>query len=399
MQSSTSSQPSGHLLKIGAYYAAYIVLGAAVVMFGPTLVTLAKNTHTDINQISLLFSAHALGYLLGSLGSGRLLDRLPGHPLIAGALFITAALLALVPLLPSLWLLVGVAFMLGAACSLIDVGGNALIIWVVPRQVAPYLNGLHFFFGVGGLLAPLLVAQSLERTQTITWAYWILALAMVPIALALGFIPSPTRKPAASVQPDRRPQIGLIVLTATLLFLYVGTEAGFANLLTTYLVKSNLAIETTAAYLTSGFWMAFTLGRLIGIPLAARVRPRYILLADLLISLASVGLLLLGTHSLLITGVGTVCLGLGLASIFPTALALAERRMHITGQITSWFFAGSSLGGMTMPWLSGQLFKPVGPPAVLYVIGGCILLSLGVLAAIIQSTTPRPSPDLVESPR
>ena len=42
--------------------------------------------------------------------------------------------------------------------------------------------------------------------------------------------------------------------------------------------------------------------------------------------------------------------------------------MPITGQITSWFFVGGSLGGMTLPWLIGQLFESIGPRATMSTI-------------------------------
>ena len=39
---------------------------------------------------------------------------------------------------------------------------------------------------------------------------------------------------------------------------------------------------------------------------------------------------------------GTLGLGFANASIFPTMLNLAERRLIITGNVTSWFFVGGS---------------------------------------------------------
>ena len=42
------------------------------------LPALAEQTRSTLGQVSILFSARALGYLLGSLLGGRLFDRLPG---------------------------------------------------------------------------------------------------------------------------------------------------------------------------------------------------------------------------------------------------------------------------------------------------------------------------------
>jgi fucose permease len=49
-----------------------------------------------------------------------------------------------------------------------------------------------------------------------------------------------------------------------------------------------------------------------------------------------------------------------MASIFPTLLAFAERHLPMRGDVTRWFFVGTGAGGMTLPWLIGQLFEQAG---------------------------------------
>jgi fucose permease len=82
--------------------------------------------------------------------------------------------------------------------------------------------------------------------------------------------------------------------------------------------------------------------------------------------------------------IGAMGLGLGLASIFPTLVSLAERRMTVTGKVASWFLVGSSAGSMTLPWLIGQLFESVGPLVTLVAIGIDLLLALAVWAALVS---------------
>ena len=146
----------------------------------------------------------------------------------------------------------------------------------------------------------------------------------------------------------------------SLLLFYVGAEAAFGGWIYTYAVALDLSGATTAAYLTSAFWGALTFGRLVGIPIAARFRPRTILLVDLLGCLASVGVILVWTSSPVAVWLGALGLGFSMASIFPTAISLAERRIPITGAVTGWFLVASSIGAMSVPWLIGQLFEPVG---------------------------------------
>ena len=62
-----------------AYYAGFIVLGLIVAALGPTLPLLAAQTHSSLSQISILFTVNSLGYIGGSLLSGRMYDRYPGQ--------------------------------------------------------------------------------------------------------------------------------------------------------------------------------------------------------------------------------------------------------------------------------------------------------------------------------
>jgi len=162
------------------------------------------------------------------------------------------------------------------------------------------------------------------------------------------------REEAGEIEGDQRGVEAHVPLQKLPLHL---AEGGFGGWIFTYAVGLRLTNEPTAAYLTSTFWGALTLGRLLAIPLAARFSPRVVLLADLVGALCSVSLVLIGSHSLALTWLGAIALGLSLASIFPTTLALAERHMRITGQVTGWFFVGASLGAMFWPWLIGQLFE------------------------------------------
>jgi FHS family Na+ dependent glucose MFS transporter 1 len=111
------------------------------------------------------------------------------------------------------------------------------------------------------------------------------------------------------------------------------------------------------------------------------------LLGDLVGCLVSVGLVLLWPGSLVVVWLGTLGVGLSMASIFPTTISLAERRMTVTGQVTGWFFVGASAGGMVLPWLIGQFFEGVGPQVVMMVLWVDLALALGVLLALISHST------------
>lgn len=370
-----------------AYYLAFVVLGLILAIVGPTLPYLAEQTGSQVSQISFLFTARALGSFSGALLSGRLYDRRAGHPIVKGTLVIFAVCLTLAPLVPTLWLLSLLLYAMGLAEGALDVGVNAMLMWLHGSKVAPFMNGLHFFFGVGAFLSPIIVAQVLLYSGEVRWSYWILALLVLPALLWIARLPSPHPSVArVETQPARPAEPGPVLLMALLLALYVGAEMGFGGWIFSYAVALDLAAEATAAYLTSVFWGAFTAGRLFSIFLARRLRPRTILTADLLGAAAGVGLMLVWPRSQVAVWLGVALAGLGMASVFPTVLTLAERRMTITGRVTSAFFVGASLGAMTLPWLIGQLFTAVGPSMTMVAILTSLLLAFFILLLLLRLT-------------
>ena len=364
-------------LTIG-YYTAIFSLGLAVAVLGPTLPDLAQRTHTDLGQISVLFTALALGYMLGALQGGRWYDRLPGHTVLTVGLVAMVLALVLTPLMPSLLLLAVVMLFLGAGEGVVDAGSNTLLLWVYRDRVGPWMNGLHFCFGLGALLAPVVTAQMTWRRGGLTWAYWTLAVLMLPGALWLYRLPSPAMPQSARDRPQGQQKRLLVVLLALFAALYVGVETGFGGWIFSYAVARQLSDTSGAAYLTAAFWGSLTLGRLLGVGLATRLQPSTIMLVDLVGCVASTGLIMLDASSAVLMWLGTCGLGVFMASIFPTLLIFAERHTTITGQVTGALLVGASVGGMLLPWLIGQRFASIGPG----VLPVTILVTLMVAAVV-----------------
>lgn len=383
---STSSQPisspvdsrSQIAQRTTAYFAALVGLGLFTASLGPTLPSLAENTRSELSQVSILFTARSLGYLLGSLGLGRVFDQFSGHALLATVLLGMALVLGIIPALSYLWLLTLVLLLLGVGEGALDVGANLLLVWTHRQRATPYLNALHFFFGVGAFLSPMIVAMSLRLTSGISWAFWALAFFGAPIALWLLRLPSPV-SPHSPQEQQAQPAKGILVVSIAAFFaLYVGAEAGFGGWIYTYALALGMGGVDSAAYLTSAFWGSFTIGRLVAVPLASRFQPRAILLAGLLGSLFWIGLIALLPTNQTVLWLSSLGYGLAMAALFPTMLAFAGQRMALSGQTTRWFFVGAGLGGMSLPWLIGQLFTAYGPPAMIFAILINLLLALSL---------------------
>ena len=374
--------------KTTIYFASFIILGMAAAILGPTLPNLADRTGSMLSKISFLFTARSLGYLMGSLSSGRAFDRKPGHVLLFLSLVVMAILFFLIPLITWLWIIVGAFFILGIGEGFIDVGGNVMVVWAHKHKVSSYINGLHFFFGFGALLIPIIVALTLIAFGDVFYSYWILGLLVVPIAGLVLFLPSPESvKESRDLEQVKVNRI--IVLMMSIFFvLYVGAEVSYGGWIFTYATSLGLGSGVSAAYLTSAFWGALTLGRLLMIPIAGRIRPMVVITIALAGCVVSLFLIILNPSSVPILWIGTVVLGLSMGPIFPTMIAFSERRMALTGNIMRWLFVGAGLGGMFLPWFIGQLFETIGQDVAIYVILLDILVTIVVFLGVALVSRP-----------
>ncbi len=364
-----------------AYYCAFVGLGFVLSSLGPTLPALSNLLGVSLGALSTVFVARSGGYLAGAMLGGRLYDRFAGHPLMASMLAIMALAMACAPLSPSLTVLTCVFVCLGVAEGTLDVGGNTLLTWLYPSGLGPWMNGLHFFFGVGAMLSPLIIGYAMGQTGSVAVAYWSLAALLIPGIVLLLILPSPpiaahAREQSGSLRVHRK----TIFLVAGLLFATVGAEVGLGNWIYTYSITLQIADDAGAALLTSAFWGAFTLGRLLGIPLAARLAPASILLLCIAGCTAGAALALLQPDARGLIWSATIVSGLAVAPMFATILALAGEHMPITGKATGWLFVGSSTGGMSIPWIVGQLFESSGPTAAFHVILADLGVGLAILA-------------------
>lgn len=381
---------AGRISKTIAYYVAFIVLGLRLGSLGPTLPGLAEQTYASLSEVSSLFITHALGYLIGSLQGGKWYDRLPGHRVMASVIFAMVLITAIVPLLPSIWLL-NIAFLiLGIAEATVDVGGNTLCVWVHRKKVGPVLNGLYFFVAFGAFFSPLIVAQMVSMGGGIRLAYWVLSLLILPAAFLLLLLPSPAIRKAPEGESRGKLNNGLMIgLISFFLFLTVGSSVGLDSWIYTYTLKLGLGTETTAAYLNSAFWAFLFLGRLMTIPVVARLEPSAILFIDLFGSLICLLIIVLWPNSIIALIAGTCGLGFSMASLSPATFALAERTIAVTGRVAGWFVAGISLGCLLIPWVIGQLFESIGPQVMMFAILIAIFVAtVDLVVLVVHSKRP-----------
>lgn len=372
------------LRRTAAYYALFICLGLNMAITGPTLPDLSQQTGSSLGNLGSLFLGGGVGYTLGTFWGGKLYDRVHGHTLLGVAQLVAGACFAVTPSVPWLWLLVVIAFCRGLAEGLVNTGTNALLLWTHGDKVSPYMNGLHFCFGLGAFVSPLMVARIPVAWGGYRAAYWGVAAFSALAALSVLLMrdrptpPERTEKEPAANGTGRDIRVLPVVMAVLYLFAYVGGEISFGSWIYTYAVTLGVASAAGAAYLTSAFWLSFTLGRLVSIPVAIRFTPRQVIPAALGACLVLSALMLFLPPSNAMLWCVTLGLGVFMAPLWPSGFTLAGQIMPMTALATALVLLGDSLGGMVLPAITGKLIEGVGLDRLAYSLPMLVFASLVV---------------------
>uniref|UniRef100_A0A914WC67 Cytochrome b5 heme-binding domain-containing protein n=1 Tax=Plectus sambesii TaxID=2011161 RepID=A0A914WC67_9BILA len=154
--------------KVIVYCAVFWSFGMCVGFLGPTLWDLGCQTATVIPTMAWVFFSQSLFMLIGSLLAGFLIKRFTAHPvLLAGMVGITLTFV-LIPSCSDLSALGFVLAIMGFSMGLIDTTANVSMISVFGSDVSPFLQALHFFYGLGAFLSPLIAEPFLKNFDCTT---------------------------------------------------------------------------------------------------------------------------------------------------------------------------------------------------------------------------------------
>jgi MFS family permease len=342
-------------------------------------------SHSSLGVAVLCLSLGALlcmqltGVLSARLGTGRV-------TVVAAALVCVA--MALPGMATSVAQLCVALFFFGAATGAVNVAANSLGVQVEARYGRPILPSLHagFSFGglagalVGGLLsvfvgvAPHLVGVTVVGLALLVW--------IGPTLAGAGEGAPPIRADRSTdQQPDPRggaPTAVLVVLGAVAGCTAYG-EGALTDWGALYLREDLGATPVLAAAGYAGFSLAMACGRLVGSKLVVSLGEDKLLVGGTL--LAAAGMLIAAwSGSVTVALAGFVLVGLGLANVFPLAIARAGALGGASGvALASTVGYGGLLGG---PPLLGFLAEHTGLPialstvSVFAVVAGVLVRSL-----------------------
>lgn len=134
----------------------FLTLGLCIAIPGPTLIDLKERINTDTTHMALIFTARSVGYLLGSLVGGFLFDHFDKQLLLMVTLIVAALATSIIPWSLTLTVLTVMMALQGMSMGVLDTGGNAYCVRIWGKKSPPYIQAMHFAFGVGAFIAPLL---------------------------------------------------------------------------------------------------------------------------------------------------------------------------------------------------------------------------------------------------
>lgn len=311
-----STVKSGRLIL--AAILAILVYGMIAAMLG-TLLPSFKLTPAESGNVAF---AQALGLIIASISVGPLIDSKGKKTGLLLGLSLAVVALFLLPTSASYTSTMGLMFLLGLGGGIIVTGANALAGDVNEARRASTLNLLNLFFGLGGLLTPL-IASSLFSGNAVGLCYLVAALTGVTLLVFTATsIPAPSGERGFKFS-----EIGVVVgspalyMLSLFMFLYVACEVGVWNWLAKHLIAQGVPESQALTILSLGFALGILLGRVVVSRILIRVAAPTVTLAAAVL-MAVTTYLALQTRDATIAWVAVFCAGLAMAPVFPTTLAM-----------------------------------------------------------------------------
>ena len=353
---------------------ALALAGAISASYGPLLRPVTDRFGVSLPVAGTLISINFAGGLVGTLGALAGFTRAPRRPIATfalGVLGLGCLSIAAARAWPTL--AIGV-FLTGVGFGATDFSLNQMAAKSGAGR-AVRLTLLNAAFGTGAVLGPAIVGWLGLRALTVGFA----VAAGWALVMAAGVFGITTAAPAGAGLADggERRRAGrpswVVVLVALAFLLYVGCEASVAGWIPAHLVALGYR-SRLATTVTSGFWAAMVIGRLVTVPLSRAVAAsRIVLAACPLLTLA-----------LALTAVPTiapacyVAAGFIAAPIWPIGLDWVVAAFPRHRSATSWALTSAFAGGIAGPAAVAGVVSIAGiyaVPAVLTALAGATTLA------------------------
>ena len=352
----------------------FFVSGASSVLMGNLMPFLRQMYGISYAQAGLLLSLPSWGNLASIFITGYL----PTYIGRRKTVLLTALWMAVAFAIVTFG--IGGVLLLGPACVMIGIarGGNTnfsntMMSTLPGKKSAIGYNLLHGAFAVGAVLSPLALIAC-TRGNDMGWKLMtggIVALCLVQL-LVYARMGLPAENITKSIRKVDRSFLKnkSFWLGAAILFFYISAEYAIVNWLVTYFKDTGILSADVSQLMTSLLWVVIFIGRMIGAALVGKVSRKIILVVDG-VGLLAFFLLVFFSRTELPIFIGIMGVGLFMATIYTSALALGTAAIKGNDLgVSTMIFVGSS-GGIITPAVVGMVAEKAG-----------IRMGMGVVVAV-----------------
>lgn len=378
-------------------FLSYIALGTFDGLLGVVWPAMSADLGVSLDALGILLMVALVGFVLVSFNTGTILRVRTFHWFLLTSLAVRAFAFVTIALFPSWPVVILMIFVMALGGGGIDAGLN---IFVAESGSSRQINWLHACYGIGATLGPFLAAGVLAAGGHWTWNFATVGAFITLIALLVWRTTSlwdvkaeakasaPTAAPAKLTQSLRLP---VVMISALLFFLYVGTEFGAGQWSFTLFTLQRGVPDIAAKFWVGMYWGIFTLGRIVFGLFADRVPINTFLRGALIATVA--GAALLWWNPLPWAGfAGLVLMGLAEAPIYPSLIAGTLGRVGAPHAANAIGFQGAAggVGGTTLTGLIGILATSIGFETI-----GMAVVVLAVLTLLTHEALLRVSKNIV----
>jgi MFS transporter, FHS family, glucose/mannose:H+ symporter len=340
-------------------FALVLTANACMFVFGVVLLlmgSLLPSLEVNYVQAGGLGSFPLAGILVATILVGPVLDTMGAKPVLAAGLAMVAGAVGLMPSLHTYAALAVAALVYGFGGGVLNTATNALVADLSASGRGAALNLLGFSFSLGALAAPLLMSTVGGSMGTASVLHILAALTGLILVPVLVFrFPAPTYAGTRLGELLRVLNNPLVWLFGALLFFESGSENSMfvwagkiaAGVFHSTPQRANWALVALSA--------AIGIGRLSAAFLLRHLGSRRTMLLSTAVAVTG-AMVAYNSREFSVAVLGMGVIGLGLASIYPTALGVAgDRFPRQTGTVFGAIMAVSLVGGTAGPSLCGTL--------------------------------------------
>ena len=367
-------------------YIAFIGLGVPDSLIGSAWPAIHTQLNIPVEAVSVITFLISGCTVLSSMFSAKILNKLGTAKVTAFSTAMTAAALLGYSFVPSFWLMVPLAIVLGLGAGAIDSGLNN---YVALHFKASHMNFLHCFYGVGVSLSPYLMSQALSN---VGWRGGYRYAFYVQAAIAILLIISVPlwKKTSASSETEEDQEVTLtllqmakrsdvrlvwVIMLATNAIEYACGVWG-----STYLVEEKGFETKHGALALTVYYVGMSLGRFVSGLLADKVSTWKRIGIGTAILAPAVVIMLLPLHGV-VSVIGLFLIGLGNGSVYPNMIHLTphnfgkEVSQSIMGSQIAFAYIGVMLAPPMVSLISGTFGIKV-YPVLLFVLYAVMVVSL-----------------------